>query len=43
MSTEPTETVTRRLVELDRLTEALAEVIRAESLGRWLRTPRSTG
>ena len=37
--TAPTDSVARRLVELDRLTGALAEVIRAESLGRWLRTP----
>lgn len=35
--TAPTESVARRLVELDRLTGALTEVIRAESLGRWLR------
>ncbi len=37
--TAPTDSVARRLVELDRLTTALAEVIRVESLDRWLRTP----
>lgn len=35
----PTVTVARRLAELDRLTKALGEVIRAESIGKWLKTP----
>jgi len=33
------DSVARRLVELDRLTEALTEVIRAESLRGWLQAP----
>lgn len=37
--TAPTETVGRRLTELERLTAALSEVIKAESLGKWLRAP----
>jgi DNA-binding transcriptional regulator YiaG len=35
----PTDVVARRLVELKRLTEALAEVMKKESLGKWLQTP----
>lgn len=35
----PTEAVTRRLTELERLVKALAEVMKKESIGRWLRTP----
>ena len=35
----PTEPVARRLTELGRLTAALAEVIRQESLGNWFRAP----
>ena len=35
----PTEPVARRLIELERLTVALAEVIRKESLGNSLQTP----
>jgi len=37
--TPPTEAATRRLAELERLTNALAEVMKEESLGRWLQTP----
>lgn len=33
------DTIARRLTELERLTDALSEVIRPESLGQWLRTP----
>ena len=36
---EPSEVVARRLCELRRLTDALTEVIRQESLGKWLQTP----
>ncbi len=35
----PTEAVARRLTELRRLTNSLAEVMKKESLGRWLQTP----
>lgn len=35
----PTEAVTRRLTELERLMSSLSEVIQKESLGRWLQTP----
>lgn len=35
----PTEGVARRLIELQRLTNALAEVMKKESLGKWLQTP----
>jgi DNA-binding transcriptional regulator YiaG len=35
----PTEVVARRLIELQRLTNALSEVIKEESLGNWLQTP----
>jgi DNA-binding transcriptional regulator YiaG len=35
----PTEAVTRRLTELQRLTNALTEVMKKESLGKWLLTP----
>ncbi len=34
-----TDVVSRRMTELKRLTEALAEVIKRESLGKWLQTP----
>jgi hypothetical protein len=37
--TPPTDVVNRRLTELLRLTNALTEVIKEESLGRWLQTP----
>lgn len=37
--TPPTEAVSRRLAELKRLTNALTEVMKEESLGRWLQTP----
>lgn len=37
--TAPTEAVGRRLTELQRLTNALTEVIKEESLGKWLQTP----
>ncbi|HTN01062.1 MAG TPA: antitoxin Xre/MbcA/ParS toxin-binding domain-containing protein [Planctomycetaceae bacterium] len=37
--TPPTDVVARRLTELQRLTNALSEVIQQESLGAWLRTP----
>jgi hypothetical protein len=39
--TPPTDVVKRRLNELSRLTNALAEVIRKESLVAWLQTPNS--
>jgi DNA-binding transcriptional regulator YiaG len=35
----PTDGVTRRLIELRRLTNALTEVMKRESLGKWLETP----
>lgn len=35
----PTEPVSRRLTELARLSKALSEVIREDSLGKWLQTP----
>jgi len=35
----PTDVVTRRLVELRRLTNALTEVMKKESLRKWLETP----
>ncbi|HEX3870974.1 MAG TPA: hypothetical protein VHV77_11085 [Pirellulales bacterium] len=35
----PTEVVARRLMELQRLTNALCEVMKKESLGKWLQTP----
>jgi hypothetical protein len=35
----PTEPVARRLTELERLTDALSEVIKEESLGKWLQAP----
>jgi DNA-binding transcriptional regulator YiaG len=37
--TPPTEPVVRRLIELKRLTNALSEVIKKESLGMWLKAP----
>jgi DNA-binding transcriptional regulator YiaG len=37
--TAPSEAVARRLTELERLTGALSEVIKRESLEKWLRTP----
>lgn len=39
--TAPTEVVSRRLNELTRLTNALSEVIKKESLAAWLQTPNS--
>ena len=39
--TPPTEAVARRLNELSRLINALSEVIRKESLGKWLLTPNT--
>lgn len=39
--TPPTEVVARRLIELQRLTNALSEVIKKESLGTWLQTPNT--
>ncbi len=38
--TPPTEPIARRLNELQRLTSALSEVIKQESLGTWLTTPK---
>ena len=35
----PTPAVARRLAELERLTEAICEVLRAESVGLWLTRP----
>jgi hypothetical protein len=35
----PTDTVTRRLTELERLTAALSEVMKVESIGAWLKAP----
>jgi DNA-binding transcriptional regulator YiaG len=35
----PTEAVARRLIELQRLSDALSEVMKQESLGTWLQTP----
>jgi DNA-binding transcriptional regulator YiaG len=37
--TPPAEAVSRRLMELQRLTKALTEVIKKEALGPWLQTP----
>lgn len=37
--TPPTEVVARKLIEIQRLTNALSEVIRKDSLGTWLKTP----
>jgi DNA-binding transcriptional regulator YiaG len=37
--TVPSEAVARRLIELQRLTNALTEVMTKESLGNWLQTP----
>lgn len=39
--TPPTETVARRLTELERLTTALGEVMKAESIGAWLKAPNT--
>lgn len=39
--TPPTPSVERRLTELHRLTTALAEVVREESIGKWLQTPNA--
>jgi hypothetical protein len=36
---KPSEAIRRRLVELERLTDALAEVIQKEAIGGWLKTP----
>ena len=35
----PSEPVSRRLTELQRLTNALTEVMKKESVGNWLQTP----
>ena len=35
----PTEAVSRRLIELERLVAALSEVMKKEFVGNWLRTP----
>jgi transcriptional regulator with XRE-family HTH domain len=37
--TGPSEPLARRLTELERLTDALSEVIAQQSLGKWFRTP----
>ncbi|HEY3963757.1 MAG TPA: antitoxin Xre/MbcA/ParS toxin-binding domain-containing protein [Planctomycetaceae bacterium] len=37
----PTAVVGRRLVELRRLTNALTEVMKQDSLGKWLQTPNA--
>ncbi|HVC94820.1 MAG TPA: hypothetical protein VND64_14070 [Pirellulales bacterium] len=37
--TPPTEVVARKLIEIQRLTNALSEVIKKDSLGTWLQTP----
>jgi len=39
--TIPSEPVARRLIELERLTKALSEVIRPDSLGKWLQSPNA--
>lgn len=36
---QPSEGVRRRLVELERLTNALSEVIKPAAIGEWLKTP----
>ncbi len=36
---QPSEGICRRLVELERLTKALSEVIKQEAIGAWLKTP----
>jgi DNA-binding transcriptional regulator YiaG len=36
-----TEGVARRLTELERLTQALSEVMRTDSIGPWLKTPNT--
>jgi DNA-binding transcriptional regulator YiaG len=35
----PTEPISRRFTELERLTAGLSEVIKKESLGKWIQTP----
>src|SRR4051812_21144435 len=37
----PTEAIARRLNELRRLTSALSEVMKKDSLGNWLQTPNA--
>lgn len=37
----PTEAVARRLHELQRLTDALADVLHSAALGAWLQTPNA--
>ena len=37
--TAPTPAIARRLTELERLMDALSEIIQEESLGTWLQTP----
>ena len=39
--TPPTDSVSRRLIELERLTNALSEVISEKAIGRWLKTPNT--
>jgi DNA-binding transcriptional regulator YiaG len=35
----PTEAIARKLIELERLAKSLAEVMRQETIGTWLKTP----
>jgi len=37
--TAPTGPIVRRLIELERLTKALGEVLRTTAIGEWLKTP----
>lgn len=37
--TPPTQAIARRLIELQRLTESLSEIMHEDSLGTWLQTP----
>jgi DNA-binding transcriptional regulator YiaG len=37
--TPPTEVVARKLIEIERLTNALSEVIKQDALGTWLQSP----
>ena len=39
--TPPTDPVARRLTELERLTNALGEVVRDGAIGEWLKTPNT--
>jgi transcriptional regulator with XRE-family HTH domain len=38
-SSAPSEATARRIKELSRLTDSLTEIIKRESLGKWLQTP----